>query len=60
MSVKEINLKIDEITSDYMKLLKMAKTTEEKKRLFETYYKILLTFEKIKSSEVRKILWEFY
>ncbi len=57
MSAKEINLKIDELTSDYLSLLKTAKNYEERKKVFEVYYKTLLTLERIKSKEVCKELF---
>jgi len=57
MSAKEINLKIDELTLDYLKLLKTAKNYEERKKVFEIYYKTLLTLENIKSKEVYKELF---
>lgn len=57
MSAKEINLKIDELTLDYLKLLKTAKNYEERKKVFEIYYKTLLTLENIKAEEVGKELF---
>lgn len=38
MSARKINHKIDEISLDYMELIKKAKTSEEKRKLFEIYY----------------------
>ena len=57
MSAKEINLKIDELALDYLKLLKTAKNYEERKKVFEIYYKTLLTLENIKAEEVGKELF---
>ncbi len=54
MSALELNKKIDELALDYITLISKAKNYEEKMKIFETYYKTLLTLQQIKSYEIEK------
>jgi glycyl-tRNA synthetase beta subunit len=53
MSVKDIELEIENLSNNFEKLLNKARTSEEKVEVFSTYYKMLLFIEKIKIDELK-------
>ncbi|RMA96088.1 hypothetical protein [Hydrogenothermus marinus] len=53
MSVKEINSEVENISFEFLNILEKTRNPEERIKIFETYYKVLLMLEKIKESEIK-------
>ena len=55
MSIKEMELEIENLSNRFEKLLNKSRNSEEKIEVFSTYYKMLLLIEKIKIDELKRV-----
>ncbi len=55
MSIREMELEIENLSKRFEKLLNKSRNSEEKIEVFSTYYKMLLFIEKMKIDELKRV-----